>query len=299
MIISVFGDVDTGKSSLISRILINTKVIKSNEITKAMNNSKNWLSNLIDTDQIEQERGITITPTKEKFYLNERQFQLINTPGHHILSHEIIKFAYQADIGLLLISAQPNHIDQSIKIGYVYALINRVMGVNHLIICINKSEFLNNNNKYDDIILKIKKKFRNIKFNTIYILPLSAKLNLNIERNDSTNCDKCLFDILKSINIHRRESRIIKPIDNKIKCKLFFYKVDQLVSVGYIGILHSGDKIFTAEFTRINNKLGVITKRSNEMIDCELKIETNDHLDYGIILKNNITNTILAYGIIY
>ena len=138
------------------------------------------------------------------------------------------------------------------------------MGVNHLIIALNKSEFLNNDNKYKDIHEKLKKVFKNIKFNTIHIIPLSSKLNINIEKNDSINCDQCLFDILKSINIHRRESRTIKPIDNQIKCKLFFHKIPKIVCIGYKCILHSQDKIFNVEFIEINNNTHIITPQNKK-----------------------------------
>ena len=300
MIITCIGGVDVGKSSLISRILINTGAIKSNEINKTMDKHKEWLSKLVDTDENEKDRGMTLFSSIEKFTLDGKSYSIINNPGHIILSNEIIKSAYRADVCILLLSAKKNEIDKSIKIGYNHSLIGRVSGINHLIICINKSEFLNSNdNKYEDIHYKVKNAFKNIKFNTIHILPISAKLNLNISKNDSSKCDKCLFDILKSIKMHRRESRIIKIIDNCIKCKLFFHEIPKIVTIGYNSILHSGNKIFNVEFTKINNKLQMITKKNRDMINCELKINSDDHIDYAILLKNPNNNTILAYGIIY
>ena len=91
MIITVVGCPDSGKSTLISRILINTGAIKSNDINKAMNDSKNWLANLVDTDKTEQERGMTLNSTIEKFTIQGKSFQIINNPGHVILSNQIIK----------------------------------------------------------------------------------------------------------------------------------------------------------------------------------------------------------------
>lgn len=124
-------------------------------------------------------------------------------------------------------------------------------------------------------------------------------MNINIQTNDSVNSNKCLFDILKDINVHRRESRTIKPIGNQINCKLHFHKIPNLVSIGYNCILHSQDKILNTEFIEINNGCNFITNKNltNDFIDCKLKVETNTHLDYSIILKNR--DDILAYGIIY
>ena len=136
------------------------------------------------------------------------------------------------------------------------------MGINHLIIAQNKSEYLNSDdNKYEDIYFKVKKTFKNLKFNTIHIIPISAKLNINIDKNDSVNSNQCLFDIIKSIKIHRRESRTIKPIDNQIKCKLFFHKIPKLVTIGFNCILHSQDKIFNVKFIEINNETHFISKK--------------------------------------
>ena len=300
MIINCIGNVDVGKSSLISRILLNTGAIKSNELNKSIQHSKQWLANLIDTDKNKQERGMTLYSSVEKFIIDGKSFKIINNPGHIILSNQIIKNSCIADIALLVLSAKKNETENSIKQGYEYCLISRVNGINHLIVALNKSEYLNSSdNKYETIVNKVKKAFKNIKFNTIHILPISAKLNFNIHKNDSVNSNHSLFDILKSIKVHRRESRTIKPLDNKINCKLFFHKISQLISIGFNCILHSQDKIFNAEFIEINNKSHFITEKNktNDFIDCKLKVETNTHLDYSIILKNR--DDILAYGIIY
>ena len=104
MIIAVLGDVDVGKSSLISRILINTGVISNREINKSINKHKEWLSKLVDTDKNEQDRGITINSTLEKFIINGHENYLVNNPGHKILIHEIIRNSSISDLAILLIS---------------------------------------------------------------------------------------------------------------------------------------------------------------------------------------------------
>ena len=105
MIITCIGGVDTGKSSLISRILINTGAIKSNEINKTMYKHKEWLSKLVDTDENEKDRGMTLFSSIEKFTLDGKSYSIINNPGH-IISNEIIKSASIADLALLVISAK-------------------------------------------------------------------------------------------------------------------------------------------------------------------------------------------------
>ena len=299
MNISVIGSVDNGKSSLIARILLNSSAIKHNVLNKNINTHKNWLAHLIDSDDAEKERGMTLNSSIEHFNLMGRPFNIINNPGHLSLLNQVIQNSCQADIALLVLSAKKNEIDNSIKQSYDHALVSRVMGINHIIIALNKCEFLNDDNKYEDIKNKVIKAYKNIKFNTIHFVPTSAKLNINIQSNDSVNCHESLFDVLKNLNVFRRESRTIKPLNNIINCKIFFHNVNHLITTGFNCLLHSYNQIFNIEFIKINNKHGFITpkNKSSEFIDCKLKIKTCEMIDYAILLK--INDDILAYGIIY
>ena len=255
MIITCIGGVDTGKSSLISRVLINTKAIKNNDINKAMNDSKQWLSNLVDTDKSEQEKGITIHSTIENFLLDGREFKIVNNPGHENLINEMIKNSCIADICMLVISAKPNETKKSISQGYEHSLITRVNGINQMIVCINKSEFNNStDNSYQKIVNQANKAYKKHKYNKITYVPISAKMNINISKNDSNHVNHCLFDIFKNVKLHKRESKTIKPINNILNCKLFFHNIPPLISIGFKCILHALDKVFIVEFITIENE---------------------------------------------
>ena len=301
MIITVIGGVDVGKSSLISRILINTGSIKSNEINKAINHSKQWLSNLVDTDEQEQNKGITIHSTIENFIIDGKEYNIVNNPGHKNLTNEMIQNSSIADVCLLVLSAKPNETQKSITEGYEHSLITRVNGINQMIVCINKSEFINStDNTYQNIVNRAKKAYKEHKYKKIIFIPISAKLNINISKNDSNHFNQCLFDIFKNIEIHKRRSTIIKPFDNTVNCKLFFHKIPRLITIGFKCILHSLDKVYNVEFIKIeNDENNFITKNNskNKFISCSLKINTTNHLDYGILLR--CENETLAYGILY
>ena len=223
MIITCIGDVDVGKSSLISRILINTEAISTREINKAINESKKWLSNLVDTDYNEQNKGITIHSTLEKFIIDGKEFKIVNNPGHENLINEMIRNSSISDLAMLLISAKPNETQKNIKQGYEHTLITRVNGIKHLIVCINKSEYINSDNNYEKIVSQVQKSLKDHNYEKIIFIPISAKLDINISKNDSNLVNYCLFDIIKNININRRESKTIKPIDNTLNCKLYFH----------------------------------------------------------------------------
>ena len=301
MIITCIGDVDTGKSSLISRILINTGDINNREIIKTMNESKNWLSNIVDTDYNEQSKGITIYSTLEKFILEDKEYFIVNNPGHENLINEIIRNSSKSDIAMLLISAKPNETNKNIKQGYEYTLLTRVNGIKHLIVCINKSEFLNSiDNTYEKIVTQVKKSLKEQRYEKMVFIPISAKLNINISKNDSNLVNYCLFDIFKNIKIYKRKSSTIKPIDNIVNVKLFFHKIPKIITIGYKCILHSLDKVYHVEFINIkNDEKCYITKLNskNKFISCDLNINTNSHLCDSILLRDQ--NDTLAYGIIY
>ena len=301
MIIACLGDIDSGKSSLISRILINSGKINDREIKKEMNISKNWLPNIVDTDYNEQSRGITLYSSQEKFSIdNTDDYIIINNPGHKNLLNEIIINSSKADIAMLLISAKPNETDKNITQGYDLSLISRVNGIKHLIIVINKSEFIMSNNTYEDIVNKIKKSLKNQHYEKLTFIPVSAKLNLNISKPDSNIVNYCLFDVLKNIKINRRDTLFIKPLNNKIHIKLFFYNIVNIITSGHKCILCSLDKIYDIEFIDVQNgNLNFITKTNakDKFINCLIQVNSNDHINQSVILLE--CNNILAYGILF
>ena len=186
MIITCIGDVNTGKSSLIARILINSGLINNREIDKEIiNNKKQWLPNIVDTDSIEQSRNMTLYSTQEKFSIDDKKYILINNPGHTNLLREIIINSSKADIAMLLISAKINETNKNITQGYNYSLVTRVNGIRHLIICITKSEFINNDNTYDNIVNKVTNAYKNQRYEKITFIPLSSKLDINISKPNS------------------------------------------------------------------------------------------------------------------
>lgn len=168
MIISVLGHPDSGKSTLISQILIQTGCIKNHEIAKIQKESNilkkqsNWLANIVDTDQNERESSITLQSSIESFNFNDKTYKILNNPGHSSLLSEIIKSTAQADISILLISANQNEFNKSLNTGYEYAIIARVLNINQLIICINKAENLNPHD-YQIMLKQIKQNLKKLK----------------------------------------------------------------------------------------------------------------------------------------
>ena len=306
MIITVIGGVDVGESSLISRILIETDSINTREIQKSQKEAESlkkqnqWLPNLIDTHQEEKERGITLEPSSETFTYKTKKYTLINNPGHISLTNTMIKASSKSDTSILVVSTNQKELTKCLDQGFEHALICRILGIRTLIVCINKAEYINSNDEYLKIINTIKHRLKKIRFEKIIFCPVSAKLSQNIKNHDSKFVDNSLLNIIYNLKIPKRDTNCIKPFENKVKAKLIFHKIPKIISPGFICSLHSLDKTYDVELIHINNDdvNFITTNNSNgKLIDCILKISTNDYLDINTMLrKDNIT---IAYGIIY
>ena len=108
----LLGNVDNGKSTLAGRIIIDTQNIDLNEIEKARRESEKngkasfWLAYLLDIDESERARGITLGYTFFDIKYKERDFKIIDVPGHHNLVQEMISGSSHADIAVLVLSAR-------------------------------------------------------------------------------------------------------------------------------------------------------------------------------------------------
>ena len=305
MIICCLGGVDVGKSSLISRILIETGCVNNREIARILKESNiikrqnQWLANIVDTDKNERESGVTLEPSIESFTFNNKTFKIINNPGHSSLMQKIIKTTSQSDLGLLVLPAKQNEFNKSLDAGFEYALIARVLNINKLIVCINKSEKLDLH-EYSIFLKQIKQRLKKLSFDKLFFCPVSALYSKNIANHDFKYTESSLLDIISSININRKQKTYVKPIENNINFKLIFHNIPAVISAGFKCNLHSSDKVYEIELLNINceNKSFItINDIHKEPINCTISIQTNDYLDQSCLLTLN--NTIIAYGVLY
>ena len=306
MIITVIGGVDVGKSSLISRILIETNSINDRDIRKSQKEAESlkktnqWLPNLVDTNPNEMDKGITLEPSQESFTHKGKNHTIINNPGHKSLTNTMIKATSGSDISILVVSGNPEEQFKCLDQGYEHALICRILGIRTIIVCINKAEFIDSNDKYITIVNTIKNRLKKIRFERIIFCPVSAKLSQNIKNHDSKFVDNSLLDIIDNLKIPKRDTNCIKPFENKVKAKLIFHKIPKIISPGFKCLLHSLDKTYNVEFDTIkNDDLNFVTSKNSKskLIDCSLNISTNDFLDTNTMLrKDDLT---LAYGYIH
>ena len=245
--IVIVGHVDHGKSTLIGRLLYNLKQIKDgkfeeiNEICKTRGKEFEWAF-LMDSLQTERNQGITIDTSQIFFKTKKRNYVLIDAPGHKEFIRNMITGASSADIAILIIDAEEGVKEQTKK--HCYLL--KILGISEVLVVINKMDKINfDEEKYNNVLKKIKNYLSNLKTNPFNFIPISAKRGDNIS-SDSKNTKwykgKNLVEILDNYSFHRNFSDLPLriPIQDIYKIK------EKRIIVGRIesGVLKKNDIIF-------------------------------------------------------
>ena len=185
------GSVDDGKSTLIGRLLFDTKQIFIDQLDALKEASKRRgfenidLSLIVDGLKAEREQGITIDVAHRYFSTPKRKFILYDTPGHMQYTRNMITGASNAHLAIILIDARNGVMEQTKR----HALILTLLQIPHIVICINKMDLVNYSRETFE---KIKANFENfsskLDFKDVSFIPISALNGDNIV-NKSSNMD--------------------------------------------------------------------------------------------------------------
>src|SRR6188474_3060013 len=128
------GSVDDGKSTLIGRLLYDSKALMADEVARAEVD----LAHLIDGLRAEREQGITIDVAYRFFATPARSFIIADTPGHVRYTRNMVTGASTAEAALVLIDARNGIVEQSRRHAYLSSL----LGIRHVIACVNKMDLV-------------------------------------------------------------------------------------------------------------------------------------------------------------
>ncbi|MEB4674330.1 sulfate adenylyltransferase subunit CysN [Enterobacteriaceae bacterium G50] len=140
------GSVDDGKSTLIGRLLHDTRQIYEDQLSSLHNDSKRHgtqgerldLALLVDGLQAEREQGITIDVAYRYFSTEKRKFIIADTPGHEQYTRNMATGASTCDLAILLIDARKGVLDQTRR----HSFISTLLGIKHLIVAVNKMDLV-------------------------------------------------------------------------------------------------------------------------------------------------------------
>jgi sulfate adenylyltransferase subunit 1 len=177
------GSVDDGKSTLIGRLLYDSKAIFEDQLEAIEQASLSRggeevnLALLTDGLRAEREQGITIDVAYRYFATPKRKFIIADTPGHIQYTRNMVTGASTANAAVILVDARNGVIEQTRRHAYIASLLN----IPHLIICVNKMDLVNYEEK---VFNQIKDNFNQLVaklgIKDIYFLPISAKLGDNV-----------------------------------------------------------------------------------------------------------------------
>ncbi|NOQ24501.1 MAG: sulfate adenylyltransferase subunit CysN [Bacteroidales bacterium] len=201
------GSVDDGKSTLIGRLLYDSKAIFEDQmesIEKASLKTGDGevnLALLTDGLRAEREQGITIDVAYRYFATPKRKFIIADTPGHVQYTRNMVTGASTANVALVLIDARKGVIEQTLR----HAFIASLLQIPHIIVCINKMDLVDYK---EETFRKIKSDFDKIStkldVHDIRFVPISAKLGDNVV-DRSKNMDwydgPTLLYLLENIHI--------------------------------------------------------------------------------------------------
>ncbi len=154
------GSVDDGKSTLIGRLLYDSKSIFEDQLQAVETSSKKKgletadLSLLTDGLRAEREQGITIDVAYRYFATPKRKFIIADTPGHVQYTRNMVTGASTADLAIILIDARHGMMEQTHRHSFIASL----LGIKHLVVCVNKMDLADFS---EDRYVEITQAFRN------------------------------------------------------------------------------------------------------------------------------------------
>jgi len=201
------GSVDDGKSTLIGRLLYDSKSIFEDQLESVTATSAKKGHEGVDlalfTDGLkdEREQGITIDVAYRYFTTPKRKFIIADTPGHIQYTRNMVTGASTANAALILIDARHGVIEQTKRHSFIASLLN----IPHLIVCINKMDLVDfSEERYNEIIGQFEEFSSKLLVKDVRFVPMSALLGDNVV-NRSKNMEwyggGTLLSILETLHI--------------------------------------------------------------------------------------------------
>lgn len=203
------GSVDDGKSTLIGRLLFDSKKIYEDQLDALQRDSKRVgnagehidYALLLDGLKAEREQGITIDVAYRYFSTNKRKFIIADTPGHEQYTRNMITGGSTANLAIILVDARTGVITQTRRHSYLVSL----LGIKHVLLAVNKMDLVDFSKEiFDKITAEYKAFIQPLGIDDIQCIPLSALDGDNVvEKSGRTPWydGPCLLEYLETVQI--------------------------------------------------------------------------------------------------
>jgi len=224
------GSVDDGKSTLIGRLLYDTKQILADQLEHIEETSRRRgdgyvnLALLTDGLRAEREQGITIDVAYRSFVTPRRRFQLADAPGHVQYTRNMVTGASTADVAIILVDARKGVIEQTRRHSYIAA----ILGIPHVVVAVNKMDLASfSEERFREIEQELRETSERLELRDVRVIPMSALRGDNVvERGEGMPWydGPTLLEHLETVEIagdrdldHRRfpVQWVIRPISDE------------------------------------------------------------------------------------
>ena len=179
------GSVDDGKSTLIGRLLYDSKMLFEDHLSALEKDSKKFGTDgdnidfalLVDGLEAEREQGITIDVAYRFFATDKRKFIVADTPGHEQYTRNMATGASNSELAVVLIDARKGVLTQSKRHSYIASL----LGIRHVVLAVNKIDLVGFSEEiFDDIVKDYLSFAQQLGFKTLLPIPISARYGDNV-----------------------------------------------------------------------------------------------------------------------
>lgn len=260
------GSVDDGKSTLIGRLLFDSKKIYEDQLdalerdSKRMGNAGDHIDYalLLDGLKAEREQGITIDVAYRYFSTNNRKFIIADTPGHEQYTRNMITGGSTANLAIILVDARTGVITQTRRHTYLVSL----LGIKHVVLAVNKMDLVDFDKQiFDKIVADYKAFVKSLNIPDITYIPLSALDGDNVvDKSDRTPWYEgpSLLDFLETVPIDqdRNFEDFRYPVQYVLRPNLDFRGFCGKVSSG---IIRKGDTVMALPSRKTSKVKSIVT----------------------------------------
>lgn len=260
------GSVDDGKSTLIGRLLFDSKKLYDDQLAALERDSKRVgnagdhidYALLLDGLKAEREEGITIDVAYRYFSTNRRKFIIADTPGHEQYTRNMITGGSTANLAIILVDCRTGVITQTRRHTYLVSL----LGIKHIVLAVNKMDLVGFDQKvFTNIAAEYKQLTDHLGIKDVTCFPLSALDGDNVvERSERTPwyTGPALLDFLETVPIHadRNYHDFRYPVQYVLRPNLDFRGFCGKVASG---VVHVDDEVVALPSMKRSHVKSIVT----------------------------------------
>ncbi len=260
------GSVDDGKSTLIGRLLFDSKRLYEDQLDALERDSKRVgnagegidYSLLLDGLKAEREQGITIDVAYRYFSTNSRKFIIADTPGHEQYTRNMITGGSTANLAIILVDARAGVITQTKRHSFIVSL----LGIKHVVLAVNKMDLVEYDQKvFDSIVSDYMEFTKDLGIEDITAIPISALNGDNVvetSENMAWYDGKCMLDHLETVEVSkdRNMDSFRFPVQYVLRPNLDFRGFSGRISSG---VVRKGDKVVALPSGKSSTVKSIVT----------------------------------------